>query len=527
MLSNKDIKLDFDEIFPFDQPRPLQREIIEKIAEAFENGKKHAILSAPTGIGKSVIALALSKYLGSSYILTSQKVLQDQYANDFFIPKIKGRYNYICSRNSRLKCDFGMCIKKKYSCKDCPYQLAKAEAFSAPISVFNYTYFFNSMRAQNHPQIRDLLVCDEAHNCEQLLIDFASVSLAKTDFLKFKLGKGFLSFPTVRMSDDDKLDWLFGDALGAFQTSFDRETLDFKNMDINDYGFREQSRKCKYLDTIVCMINRFKEELDKGIDIIIDQKENKAIAYKLLFGRSMADSSLFQYAKKSLSMSATLFSKEDYCKNLDLDPDESIFVKCPSMFPKENRPIYFFSVGNLSYATKEKAKPKIIDTVSKILKKHKDQRGIIHTVNYELADCIYSAADSHRLIFPKGKERDEHIEYFMESTADNLVLISPSLQEGIDLTDDLSRFYILVKTPYPGLGDPWVKARMKADPMWYTLATIKSIVQASGRSVRSKDDFAIGYILDSSFAYFFNKNEDLFPDWWKEALHFKTNSLKK
>ena len=42
---------EFRRIFPFDQPRNNQREIIEKILTAYENGKKYVILNAPTGIG--------------------------------------------------------------------------------------------------------------------------------------------------------------------------------------------------------------------------------------------------------------------------------------------------------------------------------------------------------------------------------------------------------------------------------------------------------------------------------------------
>jgi len=40
----------------------------------------------------------------------------------------------------------------------------------------------------------------------------------------------------------------------------------------------------------------------------------------------------------------------------------------------------------------------------------------------------------------------------------------------------------------------------------------------TGRSVRSKEDQAVSYILDSSFNWFYNKNKKKFPEWWKKSI---------
>jgi len=39
-----------------------------------------------------------------------------------------------------------------------------------------------------------------------------------------------------------------------------------------------------------------------------------------------------------------------------------------------------------------------------------------------------------------------------------------------------------------------------------------------GRSIRSADDFAISYILDSDWDRFFSQQKDMFPDSFKEAI---------
>ena len=53
---------------------------------------------------------------------------------------------------------------------------------------------------------------------------------------------------------------------------------------------------------------------------------------------------------------------------------------------------------------------------------------------------------------------------------------------------------------------------------WYPLQTAKTIVQSVGRSVRSSEDHAVTYILDSNWGYFFQKNKDVFPEDFKKCI---------
>jgi Rad3-related DNA helicase len=46
---------------------------------------------------------------------------------------------------------------------------------------------------------------------------------------------------------------------------------------------------------------------------------------------------------------------------------------------------------------------------------------------------------------------------------------------------------------------------------WYPLQTAKTIVQSVGRSIRSVDDHAVTYILDSNWESFYRKNKHMFP----------------
>ena len=78
------------------------------------HGYKYIVLEAPTGFGKSPVAIAVGRTLGTSYICSATKDLQTQYTNDFpYLRAIKGMGNYDCL----VKEDF--VLDKTYQCAQC------------------------------------------------------------------------------------------------------------------------------------------------------------------------------------------------------------------------------------------------------------------------------------------------------------------------------------------------------------------------------------------------------------------------
>ena len=155
--------------------------------------------------------------------------------------------------------------------------------------------------------------------------------------------------------------------------------------------------------------------------------------------------------------------------------------------------------------------------VKEILSQHKNEKGIIHCHSYKVAHFLKRNIRSSRLLIHGSHDRDVVLEKHKRSKKPT-VLISPSMSEGVDLKDDLSRFQVLCKVPYPYLGDKLVKKKMNKWRWWYPLQTAKTIVQAVGRSVRSDTDSAVTYILDSDFDRFFNSNRSLFPQEFKRSM---------
>jgi|SRR5215469_8905344 len=67
-------------------------------------------------------------------------------------------------------------------------------------------------------------------------------------------------------------------------------------------------------------------------------------------------------------------------------------------------------------------------------------------------------------------------------------------------------------------GDRWTDAKRKLSRQWYTWQTALRLVQGYSRSVRSKEEWAKTYVLDSAFGPFVNRNKNILPNWFIQAI---------
>ena len=212
-----------------------------------------------------------------------------------------------------------------------------------------------------------------------------------------------------------------------------------------------------------------------------------------------------------------------FCQSAGLPSEKVKFIQVGSDFPLENRLICPLSVAYLNYKQlqQDEVKGAIAKAVDRIMSHHKEHKGIVHTTSYEQLNFIkwgVSEENRHRLLETNPDvERDEILEEHF-TTSKPTVLISPSLHLGLNLADNLSRFQIITKVPYPSLGDRWIDEKRKRSEQWYDWVTTLRLIQTAGRSIRSKEDWAITYILDSCFESFITKNRSILPNWFYEAI---------
>ena len=524
------------ENFPFEEPRTGQLEIIQDINDAIKNGYKYIILEAGTGTGKSAIATTLAKMYGSAYILTMTKQLQSQYSNEFDFPLVKGRGNFAClNDNLESTCDIGACKttpnSKKFFCpygvaknpsldaelafedsfggtvfyqsgNHCHYWNQKANAVNSPITLMNYDYAIVELNYVKHFGTRSLLILDEAHNIENKLMSTMEVNLYNR-VLEKDINKA-ISQETLK--DGELEDWLM--EIGAITESYD--DIDLKDLSKN---------KADKIRTTIYRLKTLKKNLEtEPKNWVIDADEN-GVSFKPLRVHNYAKDNLLKYGDVVIFMSATILSHKMFSKWLGLNPAEVYHIKVDSPFSKEKRPIILNLAGKMSANRIKKTAPKTIPILQEILKKHENDKGLIHTHSYKCQQYILNNLPNSRLISHTSKNREQILDYF-ERDENPLVLVSPSMSEGVDLPYDKCRFQVIYKIPFPYLGDKQVNMRMKRDKKWYAYKTAMTLMQAYGRGMRAEDDSCYTYIIDSDINMLFNSPmyRPLIPDFFKEAV---------
>lgn len=283
-----------------------------------------------------------------------------------------------------------------------------------------------------------------------------------------------------------------------------------------------EPKKKKKFRRIVYKLKFIIQELSEHPeDWIIDaKKKEEEIVFKPIEVSRFVEKYFFKYTDYRLLMSATILNKEHFCRWHGIDPEEVLYVQAKSPFEIYKRPIYLTTAGSMSYKFKKKTKPRTIPLLKKILNEYRNEKGLIHTNSHELANYIYKELDDPRLIkySPDGTDksvkssREAIIEKYKNSDKP-LVLVAPSVQEGVDFPDDLNRFQIIYKIPFPYLGDKQIAVRNERDKFWYAYKTVISLVQSYGRGMRNKDDYCDTYITDDDI-YAIMKEE------WRKCVYF-------
>ena len=535
--------------FPFAEVRGNQNPALDKLAAWNQSSEKFFILEGPTGFGKSPVDICEASYAKTmpgfgqydqgAYILTPQKTLAEQYMKDFKdmgLVELKGRANYRCDKWSRttgsdVDCEVGASLnesaglEEKEKCSDCPYRAAKDTFMSQPFGTTNFSYYLNETKHAGQLQNRNMLILDEGHNTEDQILSLTDTILNQRKCDEYGVGK----LPVFDAGDNEKvmmwLDSTFAPAVNIYSNKLAKALKEARDDDRV-----KVIKKIKALDNFLQRISMFRDSNDPGEWFAwsdIQEYKGKVtgtgdLFIKPLTARLFANDLLFSKAQKVLITSATILDFETFMRNLGIRHDETQIYAVDSEFPVENRPIFYRPSGSMSYKNIDKTLPKMAIEIESLLTRYIAKKGIVHTnsykVNQYITNYLMSTSHAHRVItHGKGKGEREAAQLAHLTSKEPTVLFSPSMTEGLDLKEDLSRFQIVCKVPYPAL-DPYTRARMARDSHWYSWQTALKLVQGTGRSVRSKTDRAHTYILDSDFADFIQRNNRIIPKWWLDSI---------
>ena len=235
--------------------------------------------------------------------------------------------------------------------------------------------------------------------------------------------------------------------------------------------------------------------------------------------------SLWSLFPKVVFSSATFLDIPTFLKRLGLGSEDAAVVTVPSTFPPAKSPITFpldayLGKGYLNPANRSSLM-QVVHEIERIARAHRTTRGVIHFLSYEwfrAIDTLLAPDVRERSIVHTSSTRNEKLSEFRDSPPSS-ILFAIKMEEGTDFRDDQARWQIIVKTPYQDLGDEWVLLhRNRMGQRWYDISALQQIIQASGRIVRSMDDWGETYILDRSALKLIDKYRQECPDWFLKRL---------
>jgi Rad3-related DNA helicase len=248
-----------------------------------------------------------------------------------------------------------------------------------------------------------------------------------------------------------------------------------------------------------------------------EKLRQKELSLEPIWAYDYLDKYVFSHYDMVFLMSGTILDKNLFCQLNGLDVTKAVYYSIESPFPVKNRPIYYMPVGKMSFKQKEETFERYIPYIKKILDKYSTSKGVIHTNSFELSNWIQKSIKDKRLIFHDSTNKDEMLRMHCESDKPT-VIVSPSMDTGVSFDDDLARFQIIAKIPYPTLGSQKNKMRQSNNPDWYSWKTVSGIIQMSGRPVRSNKDYADTIIIDGSFGDVMKHSSQFLPDWVQNAI---------
>lgn len=458
----------------------------------------------------------------------------------------------------------------------CEYIQARRKAIKSRVCIMTYQLFLYVMNAQTGQKIfkeRDVVFCDECHNIPSIVqMQYAPTvvreSLNKVEdlyvfyynethtifneseeqdsiFVEYpnleKLKDDLNSCWNVWVNDDTRKDedydklklyfnilQLFEPIAEKIQTNISQKKLNQMPITTDDTNLYKLSswyhnHMCHFLDFFTAIRITGYEYLLK--DKTIAEDSHISIAFKCLKEDYLIYMFLLQRAQYKVFTSATVGGKLAYDENMgfryNVDPikpdeyNESYLYRVPSTFDFSKSPIHFLNRFKMSFKEKDISFNHLKNVIYSICStKFKNEKGMIQTGSYYFAKQLFEAAPleikQRMLLYNGSKEKSAMIS--LHKMEPNTILVGPTLNTGVDLPGDDCRFIIILKVPYPSLGDKLVNEKIKLFPLWYNSSTSNEIIQGIGRGVRYDGDWCVTYILDACFWNLYLGTKDQYPE---------------
>ncbi|MFO7925117.1 MAG: helicase C-terminal domain-containing protein [Halobacteriota archaeon] len=525
--------------FPAPSFRGAQEQALCDIRAAFEAGNDVVLVRAPTGSGKSLLARAIAgcarrdgedapSLPTGAYYTTPQVSQLDDVAGDDLLEDlnvIRGKSNYSCilPGDTSTPVNRAPCARERgFNCPvthRCPYFADRATASNGPIAAMTLAYFMQTAGSEVFGE-RDVVVIDEAHGLAEWAEMYATIELSPTTVPVWSSHQP----PDINeVSDVEPYAETLIDACSRRQ-----EELRGR-VELNESETEERDR----LAELIRDLGWFLEDLgdpESPTVWVADQSERGTredprggtVQIKPLDPARYLHHTVWNRGTKFALLSATMLDKNAFCRGAGLDPGTVAMVDVDHTFPVENRLLYDVTQGKMTYEHRGETLPKVARTIVRLMAKHDDEKGLIHAHSYAIAERLFELLDefgvADRIRRHDSENRDAALSGWKRE-GDPDVFISVKMEEALDLRDDLCRWQVLCKAPYPNTSDSRVARRLEDGQWgWYYRAALRTVIQACGRVVRAPDDYGATYLADRSLLDLFERARTDMPPWFEEQV---------
>ncbi|RLI82626.1 hypothetical protein DRP04_03595 [Archaeoglobales archaeon] len=470
----------------YDVFRDYQPELIKKVKATLE--KSSCALNAPTGVGKTVIALVVARWLGvPTLIVEPNKALQDQVAEkDPEVVVVKGRGNYYCPVTGKTADRAPCVIRRNYKCTvDCEHKirinLAMNTLENKGIVCAN---FANWWLFRNYVE-NILIIIDEAHLIVKQLSSPIKVRSNSVNDIQKEIEELEVEIEKLR------------DLVERY-----------------DEGSDEYDKIAKEIVKKQNKLRRLKWLIANQEYLLFFKKKNEWFA-------KVEEEAIAKWLAKAhwcLLMSATL-------PKLDVPVIKSdAFVAT-----RKNAPIVYFPIEKLTKTSQRRKGLSVLKFASSIIKLisnyYNGDKVVVHVMDIETTGReIARYLQPYKVKVHEKGTMDKTVEEFKND--DSRFLVIAQAHTGMDWP--FVKLQFVVNLPYPGNPyDPewkayaekygWEKAREK-----YNREMVDALIQLCGRICRGREDTGITFILDRKFGEVFELYKDWFPEEFKQRLVFLT-----
>jgi len=447
----------------------------------------------------------------------------------------------------------------------CDYFEALANAQNAGYFISNMSYLMAMNQVGSMLPQRDFLIVDEAHQLTSAMTGFFSLDFSvkvierllqlpthqevlkasEADQIAFQnlrkrtleswhpnnsFAWGFPQVPSVRKESTDEFRQKASAVWAAYFSALIRKVN--RKVKAKDYSAEELKYIYNTLSRLESVTQMLKTDWKNCLWQANDDNNPEWVSFKPLDIGNYSDELMLNLGKVRIFLSGTIGDIDIYQQELGLEKDNTAFVQVAySSFPLANRPVFTHTVGGkMGYSSKSEDEiRKTAQAVIDIMNRYPNGKGLILPFTDKLEKSVVAAIEiispeNHNRLVQHDKKSRARNQVFtdFDSSVGNDVLISTYANQGYDgKTVD---FCIIVKIPFPAIGDVRTAIKMKKNPGWYRMMTANELTQMLGRVVRSPEDIGHNYIIDPQFGFHYDKGfegsplRDYVPQYLRESI---------